>query len=279
MSCPGSGTHATPRPAVAPPADPPSNTSCDNIMFIGARGSGEDPQGDPPIYNGDGDGMGTRAFAVYQGFQQQLHEAHPELSIKPYGLRYRALGVAYNPINFGTEGYFDSIYEGVDSLTSLMQSEHVRCPSERFVLSGYSQGALVIHLALRQLANSDSSLLGSNVTSSVVLIADPAKTSYGSETIWEGDYQDAGSGVSNAEGIWTKTFSGDSSLSGPLPSQVAGRTLSDCHNHDIVCAPPSALRESYTALITTWGDVSIHTGSYGSPELDDTGRWASGFVG
>ena len=45
-----------------------------------------------------------------------------------------------------------------------------------------------------------------------------------------------GSGVKNAEGVWTKFFSGGDV--GPLPPAITGRTIAKCRNHDVVCAPP-----------------------------------------
>ena len=50
----------------------------------------------------------------------------------------------------------------------------------------------------------------------------------------------AGSGVSNAEGIWHQLyedFDTHAAWTGPLPTSVTERTVSMCHNHDTVCAP------------------------------------------
>ncbi len=110
----------------------------------------------------------------------------------------------------------------MDQLVTDLEDEHSNCKTKtKFVLSGFSQGALVVHLALNKIANSDPELL--DAISAVVLIADPAKIPHPDETLWEGDYTVAGSGVTKAEGIWTRCFGDD-----PLTSSATGRTLSDC---------------------------------------------------
>ncbi|WP_353848643.1 cutinase family protein [Cellulomonas sp.] len=44
--------------------------------------------------------------------------------------------------------YNGSIYDGVDKLIARMERESIDCPTEKFVVVGYSQGALAAHLAL-----------------------------------------------------------------------------------------------------------------------------------
>ncbi len=119
----------------------------------------------------------------------------------------------------------------------------------------------MIHLALRQLAESDSSMLSSSRIASVMLVADPGKTSQGDEMIWEGEDDEAlpGSGIDKATGIWGFMRLPEG---GPLPSAVTDRTITICHNHDIVCAT------GFRATATP------HT-SYGASELNALGRWAA----
>ena len=183
-------------------------------------------------------------------------------NVKVLGVQYRALGTLFDPLKFGTQAYFDSIYEGVDQLQEMIQGEESHCPGEKLVLAGYSQGALVIHIALLELANSDPAALGSSHIAAVLMIADPAKVGHAAEETWEGDLEVAGAGVQNADGIWTKIPGLPEEDKGPLPSSVVGLTLAICHNHDIVCAPGSG------------ASVSNHT-SYDSAETGDMGLWAA----
>lgn len=255
------GYVAPPIPPPPPPPDPPADSVCASFMFIGARGSGQSPQGDPPSYSGDGDGMGPETYNAYLGFQQRLYELNPSLSVQPYGLRYRALGTQYNPINFGVAGYFESIFNGVFSLSTFLSAQHLRCPSQKFVLAGYSQGALVVHIALRWLADTNPDLLNPSVTAGVALIADPAKIPQGTETLWESGWTPARMSIWDAEGVWTKGLRYILPQDvGPLPGAVTDRTIAICHDNDWVCSP--GLGSGPTAH-----------GSYGATEASPLGAW------
>jgi Cutinase len=263
----GDGVFVTPWLGYVEPARPPQSqdppvafADCRQFLVIGVRGSGEAPQGDPPTYTDAADGFGSRAWDAYYGFRQYLSSyGYSDSSFKLLGLRYRALGVVFNPLNFGTTAYYDSIYEGVDNLISQLDDERSNCPTERAVLIGYSQGALVIHLALRLLDDVDPSMLTTSRIAGVMLIADPAKIPHGSETTWEAENEEAlpGSGVDKASGIWTLSNQHDL---GALPTSVTDRTIAICHNHDIICAPGIG------------ASTSNHT-NYDASELNALGAW------
>lgn len=94
-----------------------------------------------------------------------------------------------------------------------------------------------------------------------MLIADPAKVAHGSETVWEEEDTEAapGSGIDNADGLWT--HANLSGSNGGLPFAVTGRTISFCHDNDIVCAPGFG------------SSMSVHTSYYTAPPLNAMGRW------
>ena len=259
-----------PPPATTPAYEPPSLPFryCRDIAFIGARGSGEDPQGDPePDFDPDHpeEGLGTRTPDVYQGLVDEF-AAHSWFGItsddiKQMGVQYRALGVLSDPLRFIYGGdYLDSIYDGVNKTIAMVDFEEANCPGEKIVLAGYSQGALAIHIALRKMTSSE---LGNII--GVALISDPAKVSHGSEYTLEEFDKEAGSGVSNAEGVWSKFWSG--SDVGALPSAIVDRTISICRNHDIVCAPPATLNQNLVY------DSALHTDDYYKTKTDVLGRW------
>lgn len=106
----------------------------------------------------------------------------------------------------------------------MIQDEEQNCPGEKLVLAGYSQGALVIRIALLQLAADDPSAFGFHIAA-VLMLADPAKVSNGAEDTWEADLQQAGSAVENADGIWTEITGLPDSDKGPIPDSVVGQTL------------------------------------------------------
>jgi hypothetical protein len=169
-------------------------------------------------------------------------------------------------------GFIGSVYAGVYRVYSMILEEESNCPREKLVVAGYSQGALVVHIALRHLAAQNPVALGG--IAAVLMLADPAKVSQGSETTWEDDHKVAGSGVNNADGLWTKLAAdaGYGSDVGALPSAVTGRTLALCYNHDLFCAPGL-----YAGSLFHWdfaASAEIH-GSYATPALEDMGIWAA----
>jgi hypothetical protein len=239
------------------PYEPPVNYGCKSILFVGVRGSGEAPQGeDSSIYSSLEDGLGLTQ-GVYDGFLTRAMIYTPDVKLR--GLRYRALGTQSNPFKFGTQGYFDSIYGGVNQLSELLQDEARNCPSQKVVLSGYSQGALVIHIVLRKLAESNPSLIQASHLRAVILIADPGKVAQNAELTWETTDQEAGGGVSNARGLWSNVAPADN---GPLPWPVIPQTITMCHNHDAVCSPGFGAH------------VSNHT-NYSMQETNALGAWAA----
>jgi hypothetical protein len=252
---------------VAPPRPPeaithPASTDpvCSDVVFIGARGSGELPQDDPPVYQDLADGMGERVWQSFLAYEQQYQLLYPGAIVTPRGLQYRALGVFFNPVNFGVTGYIESIFEGVDRLIDVIAEidANVGCPEPKVVLAGYSQGALVVHLTL--LAFDVAQVVD---LEAVILIADPAKVANDQNTLWEAELTPAGSGVSNAEGVWTKGSGyGYAAATGPIPTYIRNATIEICHDNDIVCAPGFG------------SGMSAHT-NYSSAELRAMGVWAA----
>ena len=274
----------------------PPRSSCATIELITVRGSGESPQGDAPDFgfnplssdpekNDDliaDDHVGGRSFDMFWGFRRRL-EAKTEETVSARALRYRGLGTFY--VGFPTS-YFGSISDGVQRLVRYMKRRPA-CDGSKVALAGYSQGALVIHLALRYLArNGRSDLLRRSKLAAVMLLADPAKVPNGDELTWESPTEEAGTGVRKAEGLWRygkvpgRAFAYTSD-SGPLPSQVTSRTIHYCRNHDIVCAPGQLryVLGSISAGVIgagalAYSDASVHT-SYTAEDLNEVGEKAA----
>ena len=263
-----------PPPESTPNYSPPTTHACKKIAFLGARGSGEDPQGDPlPYFASTEEGLGDRVPGVLFGLKTELdtHAFGSSSNMKVLGVQYRALGVISNPFRMLYDADFSaSIYEGVNKITQMVQDEAFNCPEQKIVLAGYSQGALSIHIALRILERTAPSALESIV--GVGLISDPAKTRDGAEATLEAYDRDyfnswAGSGVTAAEGVWTKYMYG--SDTGPLPPLIAERTIAMCRNHDPVCATPNPLWLTERLIFST----SLHTDQYYVTHTDVLGRW------
>jgi len=183
---------------------------------------------------------------------------------KGIGLRYRAQGVPplRNILNAWTDASFNaSIFQGVDRLIQYISDEYIKCgTSEKFVLAGYSQGALAIHLYLT--LGLPSYIL--NQIAAVGFVADPSKNKAGAESIYTNNWEDAKAAqdtpIINATGIYSKA---QMPGSGSLPGAITGRSATLCYNHDIVCAP--------TALI--FGSSGAAHGSYSTGDLNNLGAW------
>jgi len=237
-----------PRPAPAPPqaVSPTNSFNCRSVVVLGLRGSAEDPQAvwnigsSPkwlyPVFPDDSSGFGSNAWDVYYGFETRLAVLKPLATTKPLGINYLGLPVPMMSMLPVTPGDFaDSIFDGVDKMIARMYDEVQDCGSgTRFVMIGYSQGALSIHTALRNLADSDPTMLGRVV--GVALVADPGRVAGGDETLWDGAGATAGWWVSSSSGSWTSGLVADSSLQGPLPAAITPKTISICHNFDMVCS-------------------------------------------
>jgi hypothetical protein len=136
------------------------------------------------------------------------------------------------------------MYDGVRALQEVINREHQRCAStgEKIVVSGYSQGALAIHMALR------SGTGPAQYVAAIALVADPARYRDGEEEMF-------GGAATHAHGIFTILM--DTSYAW-APS-MAAKTIHLCHDRDAVCA---------------WGRFAgfgQHTG-YAFDELEELGR-------
>ena len=221
-------------PASTPPYIPPTANPCHRVAFIGARGSGELPQGSAQTYSSPSDGLGNYLPDVLRGLNGTLApRGYTPQDVKVLAVQYQAMP-ADNLLNDLTPAFFASIYDGVNKTTAMILDEELRCGSEKLVLVGYSQGALAIHVALRRLAREHPDAITPAHIAAIVMIADPAKVSLPAEQTWELDRRLAGFGVLTSNGIWSLTAIPPDE--GALPPAVTGRTLALCHDKDIVCA-------------------------------------------
>ena len=241
------GYVAPPRPAPAVPQPIPTGngSACRTYTAFGLRGSGESPQGDwnlllgwsDPSFTGETDGFGDYNTKTLNSF---MH--YQSGTVKKVAIQYKALPVPVADLRVSVNAYTDSIYDGVDKLISRLYDELSDCPNTKFVIFGYSQGALSAHLALRQLAQSDPNTLGRVV--GVALVSDPGRVVNGAEEWWRsaelnGDVLTVyvpGVIESISPGVWSAGTLFDGNLNGPLPSAIIDSTIALCHNRDLVCA-------------------------------------------
>ena len=224
------------------------------LAFVGLRGSGEPPTEDDLVFM-DADEFDDQLFGDYIAQVYNRWDERTSASLKPIGIAYQALpvpgtgGTERHPIVFW-HNYVDSIFDGVDKLLATLDSEMSRCPSERFILAGYSQGALAIHIAVRVM--SDPTMR--NKIAAIALLADPGRVAFGDEDVYMTDDDILYS--LGANGIYAKAmFGNNTAADGPLPSWATSKTVSMCHDNDVVCR----------ARLGSW--ISGHT-NYTTSELE-----------
>lgn len=193
---------------------------CTDILFLGARGSGQSQAGSG---EDGGSGLGPQVYRVAQRLARQL----PGQSITVSAVQYPAQGVELLATNPTT--YFGGLEGGVVDVQEQLRDRALTCPEERIVLSGYSQGAMVVHRAVQDLDRAGDPTARRILarTDGVVLLSDGDRrpkdraTSYGT------------AGPSRGIGFALRPDSGARGTK--LPAGMKARIHSVCLDFDVVC--------------------------------------------
>lgn len=209
-------------PALAQPQSLPAvdATACTDVLFLGARGSGQ-PQGGSA--DDGGTGLGTQVYSVSQRLTRQL----PGRAVTPQAVTYPAQGVELLVTN--PDAYFTSLELGAQSVQKVLRTRAAACPQERVVLAGYSQGAMVVHRALQDLDRAGDPEARQILarTDGVVLISDGDRRRRDRVT----DYGTAG----RSEGVGYALRPGSGARGTKLPLGMKDRIHSVCLDLDVVC--------------------------------------------
>lgn len=234
-----------------------------------------------------GETLVTDPWHVVNGAQPALLDSltpTQRASMQVYALRYAATSVdvpmsavqlyktapfiELHPERLGE--YLVSILVGAHSMTDLLSSQATRCPDQHFVLAGYSQGAMVIHMALSNLPADKLEQLAPRIDG-VVLLADPLRnpddyiTELSTATSAGGGMVTEALAFPAAKGLMDAYLDavGGQSMSVPYPQELAGRTVSICTSGDRVCDPTAG-------DLSDDARVAIH--GYSSGQLPEWGR-------
>ncbi|MET8311356.1 cutinase family protein [Micromonospora sp. NPDC005173] len=273
-------TQSIPTPQGAPPANWSSATQiirsdqlgsvpCRNVLFLAARGSGESgPGGDKLDPNDKNHGIGPSVMTAYTEFKAGL-------AVDNTVTVTDAVSVVYPADSIGTlfkghvAEYISGLWTGVIETRRALNERASQCPTEHFVLSGYSQGAMVMHRVLSNtpgpgLRTLDNEVLGR--IDAAILIADGDRVA-GDTT------QDYGTAKTTAQGIGTQM---DVSVSPrKLPSNIGAKTFSICNFGDAVCDFRVPYLCAPCALTLDIVGASVHTRYAGKPEVRNGARAAS----
>ncbi|MET0996272.1 MAG: cutinase family protein [Mycobacterium sp.] len=228
--------------------------ACADYHWIGAAGSG---QRDGAGLSANG-GMGDVVYQSYQQLQGDLLASGRTITAE--AVQYPAASV---PLEGGLGGwmdFMDSVEAGTDATAEQFEAFTERCPATKVVLAGYSQGAMVIHRNLQDLADDPH-------VAAALLIADgdrlPVDTTInmGSTASVPG----VGKGVAQEHSFLAST---DTSM---LPPEIGARTVSVCDVGDPVCdydPDASEVSPAGIAIHTSYAPAASGAHAWGAPLYD-----------
>ncbi|WP_293235862.1 cutinase family protein [Mycolicibacterium sp.] len=225
---------------------------CADYHWLGAAGSGQ-RDGAGLTTNG---GMGGVVYQSYLQLRDDL--AATGHTITAEAVQYPAAPVPLEGGLGGWMGFMDSVEKGTDATAEQFGAFTARCPNTKVVLAGYSQGAMVIHRNLHDLADDPH-------VAAALLIADgdrlPVDTTVnmGSTAV----VPSAGKGVAQEHSFLA------SAPTAKLPPEIGTRTVSVCDVGDPVCdADPDTSTDSLSPAA-----LAIHTGY--APAASGAHAWVS----
>jgi hypothetical protein len=223
------GTAGTAAPTAARAA------SCAQVLFFGARGSGEPGPGTPGTKwtptKSDPYGIGARVGSAQARFAKDVA---PYRSIQVQSLDYPAYSTNYlEHVPSGIAKYLAGLAAGVRAALADLTKDAVKCPDQEIVLAGYSQGAMAMHRVLnflyatKALSKQSRAILSRIAAADLIADGDQVRhdriTRYGTAPL-------------SAEGVGVAFADISGSGTGTFNSKLGVPVLSVCDNHDPVCA-------------------------------------------
>ncbi|XVV16629.1 cutinase family protein [Actinoplanes sp. CA-131856] len=229
----------------APHAASAAGPNCGDVLFVGVAGSGES-------------GMGAEVTAVYNAVKAKAKGR----TVTAYALPYKAAAVPVMLIpGNGIARYMESLIGGEEKLNTFLFERIRRCPGERLVLAGYSQGAMLVHRSMQ--------ILGTRVTDRVDAIALVGD----GDRLPGDDGQMLGTAGARAKGVgqWYPRWSQANGRK--FGSGLGGRVFSLCHTLDIVCDHKPA---AHTTRAGIGVGIALHTSYRLGSQLTDLGAKVAG---
>jgi pimeloyl-ACP methyl ester carboxylesterase len=243
---------------VAAPTNPaPANaetlsaepSTCTDLLVITARGSGE-------AYTDTLTSVVRDAFLAGVGDARTVTSTELRYEAAPMQTLYDDFAQAYEW--GGTDwNYFESVNSGWLTLASTLDDAAIACPHQKWLLVGYSQGALVINQAVQHHTDPQR-------YAGIVLVANPARRT-------SDEQRNLGTATpgNGLDGFFHLGYD-------PMPTALAGVTTDLCDQHDNVCDMTHLLEDLPVNLpidlvidgFKRGGD--IHTNAYTDERLAST---------
>lgn len=228
---------------------------CGDFHWMGAAGSGQ-RNGAGLTTNG---GMGAVVYQSYLQLQAEL--AASGRTITAEAVQYPAAPVPLEGGLGGWMGFMDSVEDGTDAAAEQFDAFTARCPDTKVVLAGYSQGAMVIHRNLEELADNPH-------VAAALLIADgdrlPVDTTINLGSTATAAVPGVGKGVAQEHSFLA------SAPTSMLPAAIGARTVSVCDVGDPVCdydpdITTDALSPAALAIHTSYAPAASGAHAWGAP--------------
>lgn len=240
-------------------------TACADVLFVGARGSGEFGPGDygwnSSRTKGDPYGMGAEVNSVRSRF---LADLGGDFSVEAVSTKYPAYS-AKTTLERAPNLYFTGIASGVTWTVNELKAQASACPDQTIVLAGYSAGAMVMHRVIHDLI-SDKTKAGASVLSRVaaaVLVADGDQVPNDNEIL----YGTAGNG---ADGLGHRYVKISHTSGAKFPASLSTTVIRVCNHHDPVC---DSTPDDFNLL-----SFNIHTAYAGTEALYEGADQAAGNI-
>lgn len=193
-------------------------SGCADYHWIGAAGSGQRDAANMAANGGMGD-------VVYQSYQQlQVNLAAEGRTITAEAVDYPAAPVPADGGIGDWMNFMGSVKDGTRAAADQFAAYTAKCPTTKVILAGYSQGAMVIHRNLHDLADDPH-------VAAALLIADgdrlPADTTVNMGST--AAVPKSGMGVAQDHSFLA------SAPTSKLPPEMGARTISVCDVGDAVC--------------------------------------------
>lgn len=204
-------------------------SGCSDVLFVGARGSGEIGPGNKGWVNGSSKDYYGYGHDVYNVLTQIKTAVGSQRTFQAASIKYAADSVWTifdNPTD--PTKYFRDLGAGVTSAMNYLAQQAQACPDQQIVLTGFSQGAMVMHRVLHKLYNmpADRSILSR--VAAAVLIGDGDQVPIDNETNY-------GSALSTADGVGQLFPPLSHSSPATFDPSLSTVALRVCNLGDIVC--------------------------------------------
>jgi hypothetical protein len=191
-------------------------SSCPEVLFVGARGSGEPST--------QGSGFGNEVDNVLTQIETDVGSG--QRTFQATSVPYHAYSVWKLATN--QAAYFQDLGAGVSWTMTYLAQQAQTCPDQQIVLAGYSQGAMVMHRVLHNLYSTPADQPILSRVDAAVLIGD------GDQVPFDNEVRD-GSAWASADGVGQLLPALSHSSSVPFDSSLSNIVLRVCKRGDIVC--------------------------------------------